>query len=70
MHHFAAHLRLPQKITVSQDSRRCALQRAELCTLERKRSTVHRVHRLFLARETLVSDIPAGDGKIANFFTV
>jgi hypothetical protein len=26
--------------------------------------------KLFLARESLVSDIPARDGKIANFFTV
>jgi hypothetical protein len=25
-------------------------------------------HKLFPARESLVSDIPAGDGKIANFF--
>jgi hypothetical protein len=26
--------------------------------------------KLFPARENLVSDIPAGDGKIVNFFTV
>ncbi len=33
--------------------------------------TVKEGNKLFLARESLVSDIPAGDGKTANlFFTV